>query len=96
MRQLYPNEVFASAPGGSDSMTSVSVCGADFKSRFRLGIVEEHAASMKPHATTAISRLMIPTTWAATPQNTVKGGAGDPAQLRPLPAHAMATALECL
>src|SRR5215831_6493138 len=66
VRQFWPNEVFASAPGGSDSMVSVSGCGADFmKSRLRLGIVAEHAASMKPHAVTAMTRLMIHTTSAA-------------------------------
>ena len=59
-------------------MASVSACGADFmKSKFRLGIVVEHAASMKPHATTAMSRLMIP------PHS--QRGAGDPAQLKPFP-----------
>jgi hypothetical protein len=33
----------------------------------RLGIAAEHADSMKPHAMTAMTRLMIgsPTTWAA-------------------------------
>ena len=31
----------------------------------KLGIVVEHAASVKPHAMTAITRLMIPTPWAA-------------------------------
>ena len=42
-------------------MASVSACGADFiKSRLRLGIVAEHAASMRPHAVTAMTRLMIP------------------------------------
>src|SRR5262249_23010449 len=66
VRQFWPNEVFASAPGGSDSMASVSACGADFmKSRLRLGIVAEHAASMKPHAVTAMTRLMNHTTSAA-------------------------------
>jgi hypothetical protein len=41
-------------------MASVSACGADFmKSRLRLGIVAEHAASMKPHAVMAMTRLMI-------------------------------------
>src|SRR5262249_53245374 len=63
VRQFWPNEVFASAPGGSDTMASVSACGADFmKSRLRLGIVAEHAASMKPHAVTTMTRLMIHTT----------------------------------
>jgi hypothetical protein len=39
-------------------MASDSASGADFmKSRF--GIVVEHAASMKPHAMTAITRLII-------------------------------------
>jgi hypothetical protein len=41
-------------------MASVSACGADFiKSRFRLGMVAEHAVNMKPHAITAMTRLMI-------------------------------------
>jgi hypothetical protein len=54
-------------------MASVSACGADFmKSRFRFGIVAEHAASMKPHATTAMSRLMIASRHAANP-HTPKG-----------------------
>jgi hypothetical protein len=39
-------------------MASVSACGADFM-KSRLGIVVEHAASMKPHAMTAMTRLMI-------------------------------------
>src|SRR5262249_30804796 len=61
VRQFWPNEVFASAPGGSDSIASVSACGADFmKSRLRLGIVAEHAASMRPHDVTAMTRLMEP------------------------------------
>jgi hypothetical protein len=42
-------------------MASVSSCGADFmKSRLRLGIVTEHAASTKPDAVTAMIRLTIP------------------------------------
>src|SRR6266511_5674650 len=59
VRQLWPKEVFASAPGGSDAMASVSDCGADLR-KSRLGIVAEHAASIRPQATTAITRLMIP------------------------------------
>jgi hypothetical protein len=39
-------------------MASDSACGADFM-KSRLGIVVEHAASMKPHAMTAMIRLMI-------------------------------------
>src|SRR5438552_18284327 len=66
VRQLSPNEVFASAPGGSDSMASDSACGADFM-KSRLGIVVEHAASMKPHAMTAMTRLMIASRHAANP-----------------------------
>jgi hypothetical protein len=41
-------------------MASISACGADFmKSRLRLGIVAEHAASMKPHAVTAMHKLNV-------------------------------------
>ncbi len=38
----------------------------------RLGIVVEHAASMKPHAMTAMTRLMIASRHAANP-HTPKG-----------------------
>jgi hypothetical protein len=49
-------------------MASVSACGADFiKSRFRLGRVAEHAASMKPHAIMAITRLIIASHHTANP-----------------------------
>jgi hypothetical protein len=43
------------------------------KSRLRLGMVTEHAASMKPDAVTAMIRLMIPPPGrlgAASPRNT--------------------------
>jgi phosphate starvation-inducible membrane PsiE len=39
-------------------MASDSASGADFM-KSRLGIVVEHAASMKPHAMTAMTRLII-------------------------------------
>jgi hypothetical protein len=52
-------------------MASDSACGADFM-KSRLGIVVEHAASMKPHgmkphAMTAMTRLMIASHHAANP-----------------------------
>jgi hypothetical protein len=47
-------------------MASDSACGADFM-KSRLGIVVEHAASMKPHAMTAMTRLMIASRRAANP-----------------------------
>src|SRR5215813_8792104 len=95
--QLCPSEVFASAPDGSESMASASDCGVDLR-KSRLGIVAEHAATIKPQATTAITRLMIPPTSAATPplpQNATlethqpRTSLGD-ASLRP-----MASALNC-
>src|SRR5207249_828957 len=55
-------------------MASVSDCGADLR-KSRLGIVVEHAASMKPPAMTAMTRLMIPPPGrrrTASPQNTPK------------------------
>src|SRR3954454_14676136 len=65
VRQLCPCVVRASAPGGSDSTRSVSVAGDPLK-KSRLGIDMEHAASAKPHARMAITRLMvIPTIGAA-------------------------------
>lgn len=65
VRQFCPSEVFASAPGGSDSIRSASVCGEEPR-KFRLGIDVEHAARVKPHAMTAMTRLMIgsPIGWA--------------------------------
>jgi hypothetical protein len=55
-----------------DSMASDSACGADFM-KSRLGIVVEHAArmkphGMKPHAMTAMTRLMIASRHAANPK----------------------------
>jgi hypothetical protein len=47
-----------SAPGGSDSNRNASVGGDELR-KFRLGIDAEHAATVKPHATTAMTRLMI-------------------------------------
>jgi hypothetical protein len=47
-------------------MASDSACGADFM-KSRLGIVVEHAASMKPHAMTAMTRPMIVSRHAANP-----------------------------
>ena len=58
VRQVCPKEVLTSAPGGSDSNRNASVGGDELR-KFRLGIVAEHAATVKPHATTAITRLMI-------------------------------------
>jgi hypothetical protein len=58
VRQLCPWTLRASAPGGSDSIRTMSVGGDDFK-KSRLGMEAEHAATVKPHATTAMTRLMI-------------------------------------
>jgi hypothetical protein len=69
--QVCPEEVFTSAPAGSDSNRTAAVEGDEFR-KFRLGIDAEHAATVKPHAMTAMTRLMItPPTWrhiAAIPQ----------------------------
>jgi len=54
-----------SAPGGSDSNRTVSVDGDELK-KFKLGIDAEHAATVKPHAITAMTRLISdPTTRTA-------------------------------
>jgi hypothetical protein len=54
-------------------MASVSDCGADLR-KSKLGIVAEHAANIRPHAMTAMTRLMIPTPLGGIgrllPQNT--------------------------
>ena len=58
VRQLWPSVVRASAPGGSDSIRNVSLAGADLKNS-RLGIDIAQPATVRPHATTAITRLMV-------------------------------------
>jgi hypothetical protein len=58
VRQVCPEEVLTSAPGGSDSNRKASVGGDELR-KFRLGIDAEHAATVRPHATTAMTRLMI-------------------------------------
>jgi hypothetical protein len=58
VRQDCPSEVFASAPGGSDSILSASAGGAE-RMKLKPGSAEEHAATVKPHARTAMTRLMV-------------------------------------
>jgi hypothetical protein len=58
VRQLCPDEIFTSAPGGSVSNRTDSLGGVDLK-KLRLGIDPEHAVKVKPHATTAMTRLMM-------------------------------------
>jgi hypothetical protein len=48
VRQVCPEEVLTSAPGGFDSNLNTSVCGDELK--LRLGIGVEHAATVKAHA----------------------------------------------
>jgi hypothetical protein len=47
-----------SAPGGFDSNRTVSVDGDELKKFIKLGVDEEHAATVKPHAITAMTRLI--------------------------------------
>jgi hypothetical protein len=51
----------ASAPGGSDSIRSVSDVGEGLNmlKLDTLGIHDEQAAKLKPHAATAMTRLII-------------------------------------
>jgi hypothetical protein len=58
VRQLCPEEVFASAPAGSDSNRTAAVGGDEFR-KFRLGTDAEQAATVNPHAMTAMTRLII-------------------------------------
>jgi len=69
-----------SAPGGFDSnrtvfVWTVSVDGDELK-EFEVGIDAEHAATVKPHAITAMARLICdPTTrtaYAAYPTRTIR------------------------
>src|SRR5262249_59813002 len=64
VRQLWPDAVLASAPGGSDSIRNACGAGDDLKkfmsgSEKESGSDTEHAAKLTPHATTAIIRIMI-------------------------------------
>src|SRR5437763_14176949 len=76
VRQLCPEEVFASAPAGSDSNRTSAVGGDEFR-KFRLGTDAEQAATVTPHAMTAMTGLIItPPLWrlkAATPEHAHAG-----------------------
>jgi hypothetical protein len=71
VRQLCPEGVFTSAPAGSVSNRTAAVGGDEFR-KFRLGTDAEQAATVNPHAMTAMTRLIItPQLWrlrAAIPQ----------------------------
>jgi hypothetical protein len=58
VRQLCPEGVFTSAPAGSDSNRTAAVGGDEFR-KFRLGTDAEQAATVNPHAMTAMTRLII-------------------------------------
>src|SRR5580693_5649238 len=58
VRQLCPEGVFTSAPAGSDSNRTAAVGGDEFR-KFRLGADAEQAATVNPHAMTAMTRLII-------------------------------------
>src|SRR3984893_12649703 len=63
VRQLCPEGVFTSAPAGSDSNRTAAVGGDEFR-KFRLGTDAEQAATVNPHAMTAMTRLIItPPLW---------------------------------
>src|SRR5438270_2722760 len=63
VRQLCPEGVFTSAPAGSDSNRTSAVGGDEFR-KFRLGTDAEQAATVNPHAMTAMTRLIItPPLW---------------------------------
>jgi hypothetical protein len=74
-----------SAPGGFDSNRTVSVrtetdptlsVDGDELKKFKLGIDAEHAATVKPHAITAMTRPIsdptTPTAYAAYPTRTIR------------------------
>jgi hypothetical protein len=56
VRQVCP-EAFTSAPVGTDSNRIAAVGGDDLR-KSRPGIDAEHAATVKPHATTAMTLLI--------------------------------------
>src|ERR1700674_337983 len=66
VRQVAPLDARASAPGGSDSTASDADCAPDEPPKLgmlgssTLGIHDdEHPVRKKPHATTAMTRLML-------------------------------------
>src|ERR1700694_6025064 len=66
VRQVPPVDARASAPGGADSTASTPDCPPDDPPKLgmlgssTLGIHDdEHPVRMKPHATTAMTRLML-------------------------------------
>jgi hypothetical protein len=84
VRQV-PAEVLTSAPGGLDSNWTVSVWAVsvwavsvdgDEPKKFKLGVDAEHAATVKPHAITAMTRLISDTTtrtaYSAYPTRTIR------------------------
>jgi hypothetical protein len=84
VRQVTP-EILTSAPAGFDSnrtvsvraeiVPTVSVDGDELK-KFKLGIDAEHAAKVKPHAITAMTRLISAptarTAYAAYPTRSIR------------------------
>jgi len=59
VRQVCPVEVFASAPGGSDSNCTVSIAGAGFSASRFIQSGVEHAARANPPITIAITRYIL-------------------------------------
>jgi hypothetical protein len=76
VRHEAPVEMLASAPGGSDSIVKVAVPGLDENSS-ELGIhdvvQDEHAASPRLQATTAIARVMFISVFRSKPASAVRG-----------------------
>ena len=62
VRQVWPSEVRASAPDGSDSNCMVVAAGAAFcaSNCIQLGMLE-HAARLNPQAAIATTRFMVDT-----------------------------------
>ena len=91
VRQV-PAEVLTSAPGGFDSnrtvcVRTVSVDGDELK-KFKLGVDAEHPATVKPHAITAMARLISDHTTrtgcAAYPTRTIRREAPIPLNAKSL------------
>lgn len=60
VRQVWPLDAFASAPGGSDSKLTVSKEGPDLNAfRFAQSELDEHAASARAPPTIARTRYII-------------------------------------
>jgi hypothetical protein len=85
VRQVWPFEVRASAPAGSDSNCMVVAAGAPLSKFIQLGMLEQ-AARLKPHAAMTTIRFMVkPHSAARRPRYSIPGAVALRLRNRPCP-----------